>query len=181
MPFNEQIFSQTTPIAWIGKRAPLDEPPCGYDYEKCRNESDNRIRNSQIAAGVLGTIFVAFVIVMLLVYRKWKVEQEIAGLVWKIDPKDVVAFSADGFQDKSTSKVSSSITALSIILPLCLHLVWNPNTLISLSMIVEAKSFILHLFYLFKVHGFHSSTYSVYLAVSISKAPELFNHHLVGI
>ena len=112
MFFNQQIFSQTTPIAWVGKRAPLDEPPCGYNYEKCR-ESDNRIRNSQIAAGVLGTIFIAFVIVILLVYRKWKVEQEIAGLVWKIDPKDVVVYPADGFQDKSTSKVSSSITSTS--------------------------------------------------------------------
>lgn len=92
----------------MGERAPLDEPPCGYRKERC-SDSDNRLRDSQIAAGVLGCIFLAAVITTLFVYRKWKVEQEIAGLVWKIDPKDIISMSsqtADGFMDKSTSKVN---------------------------------------------------------------------------
>lgn len=104
-----QKFTLTDKILWVaGERAPLDEPPCGYRNERC-SDSDTRLRDSQIAAGVLGCIFLAAVITTLFVYRKWKVEQEIAGLVWKIDPKDIISMSsqtADGFMDKSTSKVN---------------------------------------------------------------------------
>ncbi len=97
----------TDKIPWVGPKEPPDEPLCGYNNERC-SDSDNRLRDSQIAAGVLGCIFIAAVITTLFVYRKWKVEQEIAGLVWKIDPKDIIPMSsqnADGFMDKSTSKV----------------------------------------------------------------------------
>ena len=101
-------FTLTDKISWVGTHVPLDEPPCGYRNEKCA-DSDNRLRDSQIAAGVLGCIFIAAVITTLFVYRKWKVEQEIAGLVWKIDPKDIISHHpADGSSlllDKSTSKV----------------------------------------------------------------------------
>lgn len=109
-----QKFTLTDKIQWVGQREPLDEPPCGYRNEKC-SDRDNRLRDSQIAAGVLGSIFIAAVIITLFVYRKWKVEQEIAGLVWKIEPKDILNHqSADGFMDKSTSKVSFSIEYFNI-------------------------------------------------------------------
>ena len=92
-------------IAWVNNRPPLDEPPCGYNFEKCR-DTNYRYRDSQIAAGVLGGILLIAVIVMFFVYRKWKVEQEIAGLVWKVDPKDLSNhYFLGGFIDKSASKV----------------------------------------------------------------------------
>jgi uncharacterized protein with PQ loop repeat len=111
--FNAEMFVQkftlTDKFLWVaGERAPLDEPPCGYQNERC-SDSDTRLRDYQISARVLGCIFLAAVITTLFVYRKWKVEQEIAGLVWKIDPKDIISMSsqtADGFMDKSTSKVN---------------------------------------------------------------------------
>ena len=82
----------------------MDEPSCGYRNERCPDPT-NRLRDSQIAAGILGFIFVSAVVVTLFVYRKWKVEQEIAGLVWKIDPLHIIVHQGgDGF-DKSTSKV----------------------------------------------------------------------------
>lgn len=98
----------TDSISWVGKREPLDEPPCGYANPNCRLP-DNRLFNSKIAAGVLGFIFLAAVITTFFVYRKWKVEQEIAGLVWKIDPNDIISHHGDGFNDKSTSKVNIAI------------------------------------------------------------------------
>ncbi|XP_057366529.1 receptor-type guanylate cyclase Gyc76C-like [Daphnia carinata] len=107
-------FTLTDKISWVGQRAPMDEPPCGYGNEKC-SDGDRRLRDSRIAAGVLGCIFIVAVIATLFVYRKWKVEQEIAGLVWKIDPKDIIPIScqtADGFMDKSTSKLSLASVAV---------------------------------------------------------------------
>ena len=103
---NNTVFNLTDEIKWVKSRVPLAEPACGYRNEMCR-ESDTRYRDSQIAAGVLGFIFVSAAIVTLFVYRKWKVEQEIAGLVWKIDPKDIVShLPADGYMDKTASKVN---------------------------------------------------------------------------
>ena len=107
---NYTTFNLTDRILWVKHRVPLDEPPCGYRNEKCR-ESDTRHRDSQIAAGVLGFIFIGAAIVTLFVYRKWKVEQEIAGLVWKIDSKDIVThLPNDGFMDKTASKVKKKTT-----------------------------------------------------------------------
>jgi len=96
-------FLETDTISWVGKRPPPDEPPCGYLYEKCRGEGDNRLRNSRISAGVLGGIFLLVILCTVYAYRKWKVEQEIAGLVWKIDSNEL--FDTTQNMDRSTSKV----------------------------------------------------------------------------
>lgn len=99
----QKRFLETDTISWVGKRPPPDEPPCGYLYEKCRGEGDNRLRNSRISAGVLGGIFLLVILCTVYAYRKWKVEQEIAGLVWKIDSNEL--FDTTQNMDRSTSKV----------------------------------------------------------------------------
>lgn len=101
----KQQFNLTDKISWVGGKPPWDEPPCGYRNEKCQT-SDNRDRDSQIAAGVLGFVLLVAAVSSIFFYRKWKVEQEIDGLVWKIDPNEIIShLPADGFMDKSTSKV----------------------------------------------------------------------------
>ena len=89
-----------------GDSAPWDEPPCGYRNEKCQT-ADNRDRDSQIAAGILGFVLLVAAVSSIFFYRKWKVEQEIDGLVWKIDPNEIISHLPNdgGFMDKSTSKV----------------------------------------------------------------------------
>ena len=44
----------------------------------------------QIVAGVLGSVLLLAGVVMLWVYRGWREEQEIMGLLWKIDPMTLV-------------------------------------------------------------------------------------------
>ena len=56
----------------------------------------------QIVAGVLGSVLLLAVIIMLSVYRVWKEEQEIIGLLWKIDPRALTV----GNPPLSDSKVS---------------------------------------------------------------------------
>ena len=68
---------------WPKGFKPLDEPACGYHEEKCQGGKGV----TEIAAGILGGLLVFALILTLSVYRKWKIEQEIEGLLWKINPE----------------------------------------------------------------------------------------------
>ncbi|KAF0304218.1 Receptor-type guanylate cyclase Gyc76C [Amphibalanus amphitrite] len=70
-------------IQWLGGLPPIDEPHCGFDGTKCYTPDDSR----QTVATVLGSVLLAAILVMLYVYRMWKEEQEILGLLWKIAPE----------------------------------------------------------------------------------------------
>ncbi|XP_050310178.1 receptor-type guanylate cyclase Gyc76C-like [Anthonomus grandis grandis] len=80
-------INPNTKILWAGGDKPSDEPSCGFDNELCQKTDTHR--NSIIAAGLLAiTLFCASVVTMS-IYRKWKIEQEIEGLLWKIDREDI--------------------------------------------------------------------------------------------
>ena len=70
-------------IDWLKGFKPLDEPVCGYLEEKCQGGKGV----TEVAAGILGGLLVLALILTLSVYRKWKIEQEIEGLLWKINPE----------------------------------------------------------------------------------------------
>jgi guanylate cyclase len=69
-------------IDWPGNHKPVDEPHCGYDGAKCTRGKGG----TQIAAGVLGGILFFAIVLWLSVLKRWKQEQEIEGLLWKINP-----------------------------------------------------------------------------------------------
>merc|ERR1719150_276008 len=76
-------YSWKDRIDWPKGFKPLDEPACGYQEEKCQGGKGM----TEIAAGILGGLLVFALILTLSVYRKWKIEQEIEGLLWKINPE----------------------------------------------------------------------------------------------
>ena len=59
---------------------PKDEPRCGFDGGGCKQN-----KGSTIAAAVLGTLLLFFCIVYVFWNRRIKVEQEIEGLLWRIN------------------------------------------------------------------------------------------------
>ncbi|XP_059156487.1 receptor-type guanylate cyclase Gyc76C-like [Physella acuta] len=69
-------------ILWVSGRPPVAEPPCGYRRQYCLVPK-SYLR--EIVGGVLGGVALVLILVLLLVYRNWRYEQEIAGLLWKID------------------------------------------------------------------------------------------------
>ncbi|XP_067672453.1 receptor-type guanylate cyclase Gyc76C-like isoform X2 [Haliotis asinina] len=69
-------------IDWILGHPPRDEPECGYLAERCIPPKHYTI---EIVFGVLGGILFIVIIILLIIYRNWRYEQEIAGLLWKID------------------------------------------------------------------------------------------------
>ncbi|KAK2710816.1 receptor-type guanylate cyclase Gyc76C-like [Artemia franciscana] len=85
-----------------GLLPPSNNPACGFDRELCPTSSD-RLRRSQLAAGILSGIFCIVFLMTVSVYRRWKVEQEIAGLLWKLDPGEI-----DGYPYKDAPFVASS-------------------------------------------------------------------------
>jgi hypothetical protein len=70
-------------IDWPKGFKPLDEPICGYHEEKCQAGKGV----TEVVAGVLGGILLFAGLLTIGVYRKWKIEQEIEGLLWKINPE----------------------------------------------------------------------------------------------
>uniref|UniRef100_A0A182J455 Guanylate cyclase n=1 Tax=Anopheles atroparvus TaxID=41427 RepID=A0A182J455_ANOAO len=77
-------------IDWAGSDRPMDEPSCGFMNEHCMKD-DTHIM-SMVIAGVLALILFCAGVITMSIYRKWKIELEIEGLLWKIDPGDIKGY-----------------------------------------------------------------------------------------
>jgi hypothetical protein len=90
-------------IDWPGGRKPDDEPSCGFEHERCQSDKQ---QTSVIAAATLAVFLFCAGVITLSIYRKWKIEQEIEGLLWKIDPQDLHGYCNNDIIS-SPSKVSA--------------------------------------------------------------------------
>ena len=86
-------------IDWPKGFKPLDMPVCGYKEEECQGGEGV----TELAAIILSILLVCAIIATLGVYRKWKIEQEIEGLLWKINAE---CLQGVGLQNSRTSKHS---------------------------------------------------------------------------
>ncbi|CAH1099339.1 unnamed protein product [Psylliodes chrysocephalus] len=97
-------LNSNTQIYWPdGTNRPKDQPSCGFDNELC--PKPNTQLNSIIAAGVLAIMLFCFGVITMSIYRKWKIEQEIEGLLWKIN-RDEIHNYFEGDVVASPSKLS---------------------------------------------------------------------------
>ncbi|XP_059483407.1 receptor-type guanylate cyclase Gyc76C-like isoform X2 [Neocloeon triangulifer] len=80
-------------IQWPGNTKPMDEPSCGFDNSKCPRVNSHD--QSVVAAGTLGVLLFCATVITASIYRKWKIEQEIEGLLWKIHPTELHSYSGD--------------------------------------------------------------------------------------
>lgn len=74
----------------MGPDKPNDEPSCGFDNKLC--DKPNAHMHSIIAAGVLAIMLFCVGVITMSIYRKWKIEQEIEGLLWKIDRNEIHSY-----------------------------------------------------------------------------------------
>ncbi|KFB47431.1 AGAP012163-PA-like protein [Anopheles sinensis] len=77
-------------IDWAGSDRPMDEPSCGFANEHCMKDDTHVM--SMVIAGVLALILFCAGVITMSIYRKWKIELEIEGLLWKIDPNDIKGY-----------------------------------------------------------------------------------------
>ncbi|KAH8236103.1 hypothetical protein KR032_002606 [Drosophila birchii] len=71
------------PIDWVGGSRPAAAPSCGFGGEKCVNYT------GEISAAIAGGALLLLGLVLLVLYRNWRYEQELDSLLWKIDFREV--------------------------------------------------------------------------------------------
>ncbi|KAJ8681432.1 hypothetical protein QAD02_017219, partial [Eretmocerus hayati] len=91
-------------IDWPGKNKPEAEPGCGFLNEHC--PKDDSHTRSVVAAGVLAVILFCAAVVTMSIYRRWKIEQEIEGLLWRIEPTEIHGYPHLDNLMSSPSKLS---------------------------------------------------------------------------
>ncbi|PNF22648.1 hypothetical protein B7P43_G07108 [Cryptotermes secundus] len=92
----------TDSIEWVSGRPPISEPPCGFRGEKCITHT------GEIAAGVAGGLMLFLAVVLLVLYRNWRYEQELDSLLWKVDYRDIQI--NEDQQPHSNASLSTKIT-----------------------------------------------------------------------
>ncbi|XP_012274988.1 receptor-type guanylate cyclase Gyc76C isoform X2 [Orussus abietinus] len=98
------VYRPSEAVDWPGKNKPEAEPGCGFLNEHCPKD-DTHLR-SIIAAGVLAVLLFCAAVVTMSIYRRWKIEQEIEGLLWKIDPSEIHGYPHLDTLMSSPSKLS---------------------------------------------------------------------------
>ncbi|GFR89973.1 guanylate cyclase [Elysia marginata] len=83
---HRQDVSYVIDVDIYGNNVPLDEPVCGYKGELCLEEASIL---AYIVGGCLGSIGLVLIIVLSILYRNWRYEQELASLIWKIDIREI--------------------------------------------------------------------------------------------
>lgn len=101
-----RLISPSSQPDWPGNIKPEDEPTCGFDNHLCANDESRTA--SKIVAGTLGLLLFCASVITLSIYRKWKIEQEIEGLLWKIETNELVGYYGNDVLS-SPSKVSKSL------------------------------------------------------------------------
>ena len=83
---NEQPLLQLkTVINWPNGNVPMDAPVCGFNGEFCLQNYTTK----DIVMGLFGGVTFAMSVVVILVYRNYKYEQELDSLLWKIESSEL--------------------------------------------------------------------------------------------
>ncbi|GAB1861123.1 Guanylate cyclase [Camponotus japonicus] len=98
------VYKPWGAMEWPSKTKPEAEPGCGFHNEHCPKD-DTHFRSIITAAGLGIVLFCATVITMS-IYRRWKIEQEIEGLLWKIDMSEIHGYPHLDNMMSSPSKLS---------------------------------------------------------------------------
>ncbi|XP_076756060.1 receptor-type guanylate cyclase Gyc76C [Xylocopa sonorina] len=98
------VYRPSEAMDWPAKNKPEAEPGCGFRNEHCPKD-DTHLR-SIVAAGVLAVLLFCAAVITMSIYRRWKIEQEIEGLLWKINPSEIHGYPHLDNMMSSPSKLS---------------------------------------------------------------------------
>ncbi|KAK3705160.1 hypothetical protein QZH41_003755 [Actinostola sp. cb2023] len=98
----EQVFvlRSNTSIIWPkGRGPPKDSPECGFHGELCPAPKVDDVK-MKIIAGVSGALALLSLLLLLNIYRQYRLERELKSLLWKIDYNEIC------FEKKRNSAIS---------------------------------------------------------------------------
>ncbi|CAL8276379.1 unnamed protein product [Merluccius merluccius] len=103
----EIVWSQTEKIHWPSGGPPLDNPPCVFstDDPSC---NDGHLPVLGIVAVGSGLALIVFGISSFLIYRKLKLEKELAGMLWRVRWEDLQFESPNKYHKKAGSRLTLS-------------------------------------------------------------------------
>ncbi|XP_056147170.1 atrial natriuretic peptide receptor 2 [Lampris incognitus] len=103
----EIVWSQTEKIHWPSGSPPLDNPPCVFstDDPSC---NDGHLPVLGIVAVGSGLALIIFGISSFLIYRKLKLEKELAGMLWRIRWEDLQFESPNKYHKRAGSRLTLS-------------------------------------------------------------------------
>ncbi|XP_078348931.1 atrial natriuretic peptide receptor 1-like isoform X2 [Oculina patagonica] len=86
----EQVFIRwpNVTIHWPGGRIPVYEPKCGFHGEHCIETTEEDVKTKIIAA-VSGALALLSLLLLLNIYRQYRLERELKSLLWKIDYNEI--------------------------------------------------------------------------------------------
>uniref|UniRef100_W5MWT5 Guanylate cyclase n=1 Tax=Lepisosteus oculatus TaxID=7918 RepID=W5MWT5_LEPOC len=103
----EIIWSSTEKIHWPKGSPPLDNPPCVFNMEDyCTNEGPLTV--FRIVAFGSGLALIIFAISSFLIYRKLKLEKELASMLWRIRWEDLQFESPHKYHKSAGSRLTLS-------------------------------------------------------------------------
>nr|BAA35198.1 membrane guanylyl cyclase OlGC1 [Oryzias latipes] len=102
----EIVWSQTEKIHWPSCGPPLDNPPCVFstDDPSC---NDGLPVLGIVAVGS-GLALIIFGISSFLIYRKLKLEKELAGMLWRVQWEDLQFESPNKYHKRAGSRLTLS-------------------------------------------------------------------------
>lgn len=103
----EIIWSQTDRIHWPSGGPPLDDPPCVFSHDDptC---NDGTLPVLGIVAVGSGLALIIFGISSFLIYRKLKLEKELAGMLWRIKWEELQFESPNKYHKRAGSRLTLS-------------------------------------------------------------------------
>uniref|UniRef100_A0A5S6Q8M7 Guanylate cyclase n=1 Tax=Trichuris muris TaxID=70415 RepID=A0A5S6Q8M7_TRIMR len=97
------LFKPDLEVDWIDGKLPQDEPACGFYGEYCVDQPSYAV---EIVCGAVGVLLLITAVVSFIYYRNRKYEQELAGLIWKINPKEIQFHPCEGEDNLAGSRTS---------------------------------------------------------------------------
>ncbi|CAC5361262.1 Guanylate cyclase 32E,Guanylate cyclase soluble subunit beta-2,Head-specific guanylate cyclase,Retinal guanylyl cyclase 2,Heat-stable enterotoxin receptor,Receptor-type guanylate cyclase gcy-28,Guanylyl cyclase, membrane,Speract receptor,Receptor-type guanylate cyclase gcy-13,Guanylyl cyclase GC-E,Soluble guanylate cyclase gcy-31,Soluble guanylate cyclase gcy-36,Soluble guanylate cyclase 88E,Guanylate cyclase soluble subunit alpha-2,Retinal guanylyl cyclase 1,Soluble guanylate cyclase gcy-35,Receptor-type len=95
-------------VVWTGGERPSDTPHCGFSGDHCTKEKDDR--TAVIAGSCVGVILVLTILItVLILYRKFRFEKELMGMLWKVNKNEIKLRKKNGTATVVPAQVKGQI------------------------------------------------------------------------
>ncbi|XP_052072902.1 atrial natriuretic peptide receptor 1-like [Mytilus californianus] len=101
-------YRENIAVVWTGGERPSDTPHCGFSGDHCTKEKDDR--TAVIAGSCVGVILVLTILItVFILYRKFRFEKELMGMLWKVNKNEIKLRKKNGTATVVPAQVKGQI------------------------------------------------------------------------